>query len=51
MFNVFRSSAAATPDYFGRPVRGMFAIGFGVFRVSIDPADLFICIADVAISN
>ena len=51
MFNVFRGRAAASPDYFGRPVRGVFAIGFGILRVCVNPANFLIRIADVAISD
>ncbi len=51
LFDMVRCCAAASADDFCRPVRCMFAIDTGVFRVRVDPADVFIRVAGVAISN
>ena len=51
LLDMVRCCAAASADDLCRPVRCMFAIDTGVFRIRVDPADVFIRVADVAISN
>ena len=46
-----RCCAAASADDLCRPVRGMCAIDTGIFSVRVDPADAFIRVADIAISD